>query len=423
MGSALSTFNDFMKATGPSFLTSAADVVNEAQKHNYLLRRFLKGADGERIIQGGSTIKDTLMFDEDSTFQFYLPNETFTWVNPQVLEEWEINWRFAVDHMSWTDQEVDLNRTSSMTRAARHQMYKDLKRRKEARLWTSILNGMESQLFAAPNTTNMESSTGKEPYSIPAFVNEFANGLWGTAGNGTAPEGGDTSLGNNTNASAGAFSTIEGLNPALQSKWVCQQVSYAEPAGTTASTSTNIPTNMSEIDSVVAAFDKMWTLVRFDPPPTKQEYFENGQLFGQFIACSRRGQNHYRRILRASQDQFVTASRQDPAYVKPQYAGIDLEYVSELDSAAIYHTTTTSGVTVTEDDYTNGVAGPRYYWLNAKYLCPVFHTTRYMYKHDPMRHPNQPFTTIQPIDSWYNMVCRSRRRLGIVYPSVDVFTL
>jgi hypothetical protein len=33
-----------------------------------------------------------------------------------------------------------------------------------------------------------------------------------------------------------------------------------------------------------------------------------------------------------------------------------------------------------------------------------------------MRHPNQPFTTIVPIDSWYNFVCRSRQRHGIVSP-------
>jgi len=39
-----------------------------------------------------------------------------------------------------------------------------------------------------------------------------------------------------------------------------------------------------------------------------------------------------------------------------------------------------------------------------------------MYQHPAMRHPNQPFTTIVPVDSWYNFVCRSRQRQGILSP-------
>ena len=99
MASALSTFTDFVNTTGPSFLTSAEDVVNEACKNNYLLRRFMAGGGPSESAQGGSKIKDTIMFDEASTFQYYEPNETFAWQNPQVVENWEIDWRFCVDHI------------------------------------------------------------------------------------------------------------------------------------------------------------------------------------------------------------------------------------------------------------------------------------------------------------------------------------
>jgi hypothetical protein len=44
-----------------------------------------------------------------------------------------------------------------------------------------------------------------------------------------------------------------------------------------------------------------------------------------------------------------------------------------------------------------------------------------MYQHPAMRHPNQPFTTIVPVDSWYNFVCRSRQRQGILSPSTSVY--
>ena len=403
MGSALSTFNDFVNSTGPSFLTSAEDVVNEAVKNNYLLRRFLKGQDTARIIQGGSTIKDEILFDEESTFAFYQPNETFTWQNPQVLSEWEINWRFAVDHMSWTDQEIELNVSSGLSRTARHQMYKRLKRVKEQRLWTSTLNGMETQLFQVPEVAKMETNTGTEPYSIPAFINEETSGLFG----GVA-----------TGAPGAAWTTVEGLNPTTETRWTPAQVSYtvsdANPPGT------GDPT----VDNIINAFDEMYLTVRYDTPPTKEEYFENPNLFRQFIACSRDGQNIYRQLMRAAQDQFVTASRQDPAYNMPQYSGIDIVYVSELDTAALYGAETLSDPLVTEmaGAGTAENNGPRYYWLNGNYMNIVFHTSRYMYKHPVMTHPNQPFTHVAPCDTWYNLVCRSRQRQGIVHPTGDVYT-
>jgi hypothetical protein len=409
MGSALSTFNDFVNSTGPSFLTSAEDVVNEAVKKNYLLRRFLKGQDTARIIQGGSTIKDEILFDEQSTFQFYQPNETFTWQNPQVLTEWEINWRFAVDHMAWTDQEIELNVNSGFSQTARHQMYKRLKRVKEQRLWTSILNGMEEQLFAVPKVANQETNTGTEPYSIPAFVNEEANGLFHS----TATVTGET-----------AWTTVQGINAANESRWRPARVTYTSARAVGNPTTDGI--EVVNADNILAAFDDMYLTIRFDTPPTREEYFENMSLYRQFIACSRNGINIYKRLMRGAQDAYVTQSRQDPAYNKPQYSGIDLEYVAELDTAALYEAETATNALVTEmaGAGTGESNGPRYYWLNANYMNVVFHTSRYMYKHPVMTHPNQPFTHIAPCDSWYNLVCRSRQRQGIVVPNrgADLYT-
>ena len=80
---------------------------------------------------------------------------------------------------------------------ARFHQYKRLKRIKEQRMWTSTLNGMEAQLFAVPVVANMETNTGTEPYSIPAFVNEETAGLF-----------------NNYTSSPGVdWATVEGINP------------------------------------------------------------------------------------------------------------------------------------------------------------------------------------------------------------------
>ena len=402
-GSALSTFNDFMTATDSTILTSADSIVNEAVKQNYLLRRFLKGRGPQEILQGGKTIKDQIMFDEDSTFEYYQPNATFTWENPQVLSEWEINWRFCVDHMSWTDHEIELNAGGGLGRNARHAVYKRLRRVKEQRLWTSLLNGLEDALFAVPSSSNMEEAGGTTPYSLPAFINERTNTLF-------------------EEATGTAWSTVQGIDPTAtgKTKWKNKVSLYDATDHTTVGS------------GLIAAFDDMFLSVKFQAPPTKQEYFENDNMYRQFIACSKLGITAYVQRLRAENDRLVSSSMQDPAYLKPAYGGIELEYVAALDTVALYedHTgdellaeSVDEGTSAPADSIGDGghdgdtkYQGPRYYWINANYLKPVFHNKRYMHRHAVMTHPNQPFTHVQPIDCWMNMVCQSRQRQGIVAP-------
>ena len=60
--------------------------------------------------------------------------------------------------------------------------------------------------------------------------------------------------------------------------------------------------------------------------------------------------------------------------------------------------------------------GARFYFINAEYMHPYVHTSRYLKRHDVLRHPNQPYTSIQNIDCWWNLMARSRQRLGIITP-------
>ena len=382
-GTALANFNDFMKVTGPRYLTSAEDVINEAVKNTYILGRFLKGKGTDVSVQGGKTINDSILFDEASTYDHYKPNATFSWSNPQVITDLEINWRFSVDHMSWTDQEVELNVSEGLSRDAQKVAYKRLKRIKEMRLWTSFLNGMEGDLWkqASGNASEMETNTGSLPFSIPAFISEHD----GTDGTTYVPWTSDT--------------TIMGVNPANESKWRNQvsRYDYDDPDDSD-----------GDQDGLLDKFDEMFLKVKFTPPATKQEYFEKDKLNRQFICCSRGGINLYKRMLRDANDTLV--NKQDPAYNMPQYSGIDLVYVATLDSATI------NGTTPSGTEAAGTPDGYRYWWLNGNYMTPVYHTRRYMEKHDPMRHPNQPFTTVQPVDCWWNLFCNSRQRQGIICP-------
>ena len=181
------------------------------------------------------------------------------------------------------------------------------------------------------------------------------------------------------------------------------------------------------IGGLMTAFDDMFLKCDFQPPSTRQEYFEKATLNRQMILCSRLGLNQYKQALRASNDTLV--SYQDAAYGSPSFSGIELMYCANLDNAALYpigtspvdraavgtaigaQSTTVGGTEATATDL-----GARYWWVNGNYLTPVYHASRYFAKHDVMRHPNQPFTYVQVVDCWWNLFCNSRQRQGIVAP-------
>lgn len=407
-----------MNATGPTYITSADAVINEAVKNTYAFSRLLKEKTSEATVQGGNEIRDVIMFDDSSTYDHYLPNDTFNWRNAQTLDTIRVPWRFSIDHMAWTDHEVELNAGEGAGRDYVKSQYKRLKRAKEQRMWTSLINGFENDLWATPfgNYSNMESSGGRLPYSLPAFITEV-------------PDAGNT-LGLRGGAPIG-WTNVMNIDVSTEDRWT-NQISYYDPglaynaAKVDATGVQNVGTGANNYDTsifnLIAAFDDMFLKCDFQPPSTKQEYFEKPVLNRQMILCSRLGLNQYKSALRSSNDTLV--SYQDAAYNNPAYSGIELMYCSNLDTAAIFPggtQRTTYGQDI--DQSTTGATemggvdrGARYFWVNGNYLTPIYHARRYFEKHDVLRHPNQPFTYVQVVDCWWNLFCNSRQRQGIVAP-------
>jgi hypothetical protein len=463
-GTSIRNFLDFMDATGPVYLTGPDVLINEAVKRNYLFGDLIR--EKNQAIQGGKEIKDVLMLDDSSTFQYYQPNETFSYSNPQVLSEITANWRFAMDHMTFTDAEIELNVGGGLSREATKTVYKDLKRAKEQRMVTSMVNGYEDSLFRPTqglNFADMESNTGKTPYSIPAFITEncVQTSLDGGGANGLRggmPICADTA----EHGVVGSDNTkILGIAPGTNDRWTNEVVFYDSTAalginsgligGTTASfnkakvvqdntTAGTYDADGAALNQFAAinaygflnGFDEMYLRLQFRPPASFEQYFENIVFNRQKILCSREGINLYKQALRSENDR--TFAPADVAYNQPTYSGIPLTYVAQLDSAAIFpkHATAPANHQITEYDDedldpnagTTELAtdvinpGPRYYFINGDYLTPVLHASRYMEKHPTMQHPNQPFTHVQITDSWYNVVANSRQRHGILAPMI-----
>ena len=56
-GTPIQTFNDFMNATGPTYLTSADQVINEAVKNTYAFSRLLKEKTSEETKERMGALK------------------------------------------------------------------------------------------------------------------------------------------------------------------------------------------------------------------------------------------------------------------------------------------------------------------------------------------------------------------------------
>ena len=394
-GTHLSGFNDFVEATGPVYLTGPKSIVNEAQLNTYSFSSLTMGDRGKKkMIQGGETIRESIVFDSNGTAKFHKPGATQNWVNPQNLKKIQARWRFMIAHMAWTRQEIMLNDRMSYGNAdTRYQQYVDLLYEKEMMMWTDKWNLVESHLWAAGDPTEMEDEAGVQPYSIPYFVNEDTNGLF------------------NPRASAVA-TTVEGIDPTATgfTKFVPKTRVYTNEA----------INNTAGTNNIIDAFDLMWKDVRFEMPPTYQEYFTSPKYNKQCIYTSGAGHTAYGRLIRqhSTEGFHNIAGAQDPAIPDPQYKGIPIRWVASLDTAPLYN----SGSSTVVAEGTANVVGPRFYWLNAEFLYPVFHSEMYFEKDEVTRDHNDPDSFVCPVATWYNVVCTSRQRLGIVSPAVSLYT-
>jgi hypothetical protein len=361
----IEAFNDFVKSTGPKVLKGPDQLLNDATKNTYLLGRMLKGGQAALSLQSGQKVIERIQLSDSGTFQFYDPNSDLDIQNVDVLRSIEAPWRFAVDHYSYTEQEVTLNSGDPQT------YYKNLLKSKRQACSTSMYNGMEEALWAAPSNAKMEaaSATNGVPYSIPALITS----------NGLAPSG---------------FNTLVGLDPSTETGWRNQTETYD-------------PSNKVDPEvGLLHAMSRMFHKCRFVAPMGgMREYFENDRLQKMVICTNLDGRTLYERITRDSNDRLVPNNDAGWTAGVVVYNGIPVEYIAQLDTALV-----NSGSAITSGQ-------PWFYYLNLEYLHPIFHTTQYMTEKEPKSHPRQPFSYVVWKSTYYQLMPTSRRRQGLITPA------
>jgi hypothetical protein len=406
-GTAVTLFNNFMEAQGPLYVTSPEDVYNDAQLFKTWSTGALMGGDRgkRRMVTGGSEIRFATFFETGQVTRHVQPGETRTWSQPQKLVHGAAPMRYRESHMAWTRQVIMHNQG---LRNGEFDQYVNHKHHLEQVMWTDYWNFDEAHIWSEPNYSEMEVMTGTEGqfYSIPAFINEYTNGLF-----------------NNSGTAGTAWTRIHGLDPTSttrgQNRYVHNTVTYSNAVTSANSVFSN--------STILTAFTKAWFAVNWTKPPKNGEYFDDVSINNQTIYCSPEGQLAYEIALRGSQDAFVMSGRQDSAYNGPTYNGIPMRRVSALTTATIYPAGTAGAITNNLAESSTALlynAGPRYYFVDSNTMFPFFDPDMFFERGEVRNHFNDPDTFVQPVFIWGNMLCPRRSTHCLVRPggASDLYT-
>lgn len=376
----LEAFDDFVISTGQKIIHSPDKILNDATRNAYLLSDMLKGKGAAMVVQSGERLRAHMQLVDAKTATTYSTNDDLEPRFADVMTTTHVFWRFVADHYMYTQQEVSLNSGNPQT------YYTNLLKSKRQACKTSTYNFMEDLLWGTPDETQMETQGGLTPYSIPTFVTaRAATGLpyqWSGSTLATiAPTVGEAEH----SGSVGA--------------WDNQRETYDS-------------TDISDPDTgLVQAFDNMVMKLNFKAPMGgggDDKYFENSSISNGKgkIYTSLKGRAMYLRLTRESNDTLVKndlGANQGPGL---GYHGIPVIYIPGVNRMRGYLANDSALV---PDDQ------PVFFFLDTEYLFPVYHSDRYMVENRPGPHARQPFTNVVWTDTYYNFICTSRRRQGVVF--------
>jgi len=371
-------FADFLVAQDSSYLNTPGKMVEAITYRSSAWRRLLSGKSPRHYLQGGKSIKSFIQLDDQNSAHYYGIGDEESPSQPQTVSAWEASWRFMRASYTYDDETVKLN-VAGLGRTARHKVYFNFKQQLEQAMWIDMFKLMERQLWAQQDATEMEgTTTGKQPYSLGVFNNEFTNGV-------------PTGYGN----------TIQGIDRSEKAQWRPQSLQY------TNNTTSTLLSNMS----------RMFRQLGYDGLPDMAHYSSKSTM-PTVVWTQLDGVMMYEDNLRGGQDTYVYTGRQDPAYPNPTIHGVPVEYCALLDTAEIYPTGSSAALA----DYTDtgdSIAGPRFHFSNLDDMCPVFHSEMYMEKHAPQNPYRQPSRHTVYVDTYYNVVLHNARTQGTVAPSAN----
>lgn len=401
-----SAFNDINLITGPAVLNSRDDFPNEAQERSYLTGFFLTNA---LDLQGGKRPEMFVMKDDGSTATNNLPSAMRSVSDPQVMAQLVTEWRLTEDVMAPNVIMRALNEGGGGSMEARYHQMMSEKKKEEQRLATSYCNKFEADWFAQPNATTQQGTSGAtDPDPFWMYVNEYgADGL--------IFDSTDASFPSQTGLPAGV-TTICGRDPVVDKWYRAWQIPYS---GTVDTSTVNPGGHL-----LIQAFKKACNLVQYGPLPWRKEHSDQNtaKYNPDYVVPVSINGDALIHTLAASNSNFFRSAPNDPYFPNLSFAGIPFLPCSWMDKAKVYPTSGTTapavGAGATETTAANG--GPRFPFLSRRQIKWVMHSTYNFYMWEPRSPSRQWDVEISPVSTLHNRICRSRRKLAIVYPSDDI---
>jgi hypothetical protein len=359
-GKAMSQYADFVLLSNNYALKHQTEsgIINELQATRYLTATLARNQPASKIIKTGKAITSYTQFTAGTQAAFYQPGDSFTTSFEDTSTQLSFQFRFLHDSWAYLRQEIVLNGAGDDQFSIDSRIV-ELTKAKRQHQRVGMYNTVEAAWWTAASAATMETAaTANRPYSIRAFITE----------DGQHPSG---------------FTTLAGI-ASTQTRYRNKVSNYTAGA----------------IDTTLQpAFGNMWTKLSFESPPDMNKYFTETRWSKFNILTDINGRETYRSQTQNSNDRLIGSGKDLGVYAGDlPYAGVPVKYIPEMDGIGYASTQ------------------PRYFWVNSDYLFPVYNTAAYFAEMEPMNSVNQPHAYTVHVDLWYQLVCTSRARQGIVCP-------
>lgn len=390
-------FNQLIESTPNSFVSKRDDFINDVQRDTYITGELVAGRNPKKLLKSGPNIVDRIYLEKGRSLHTYTPGRKGNVSNPQTGTNHESHWAALKVDMTWTESEKEFNvNGAAYSEDGMVDHLKSVMAQKEQDAYTGATEGLDDLMFAVPNAGTMEhtdqSNEDATVRSIPSWLNEETNGLY---------QGYDLT---------GTFTKIQNIDPVRYEKWRCQQYGYD-----------NADANFDNPDAdqnllAVLSKAKRRTDLKRPKTPFPQAYEQETPSNMMMVITSSYGYDRMENAYRNSPENFMTVSPTDPTYGQMTIGGRPLIEYTFLDDVTLYPHASESATLVSCNDENGARIGPRFYFVNAKYLTPFFRKDKFFQKRNVRELDGTVGGYWCPIVLWMQMFVHSLRRHAIVYP-------
>lgn len=393
-------FNQLIDSTPNSFVSRRDQFINDVQRDTYITGELIAGRSKKEVLASGPKIVDRIYLEMGQKLHTYTPGVKGNVSNPQTGTNHESHWASLKVDMTWTEAEKAFNvNGAAYSKQGMVDHLKSVMAQKEQDAYTAATEGLDDLMFAVPNAGTMEhtddSAADATVRSIPSWLNEEPNGLY--AGY----------------TLTGTFQTIQGINPVRYDRWRCQQFSYDNADA-------NFD-NPDATDNMLAVLSKAKRRTDLKRPktPYPNAYEKETPSKMMMVVTSSFGHDRLENAYRNSPENFMTVSPTDPTFGQMTIGGRPVIEYTFLDDVTLYPHASQATELVSCNDANGARIGPRFYFINCKYLTPYFREDKFFQKRNVRELDGTVGGYWCPIVLWMQLFIHSLHRHAIVYPKAQ----